>query len=446
MKKWMTLLLAMAMLLGLCACDNAPDTENPPAAPTTQGQSGPTNPTEPSAPSAPSTEAVSPVGIYRLTGLSTESPDTYHEMGYGELCIYADGTGVIYFDDYYHDFVWFMEEGKLIANTTDESGIAIEGILKDGMMELVYENNIYLRFQLKTQQELEQESVDYLRDCMADSKMTMAVAYLGWYEGDEDLDAWLNRTCPKILEEYPFIANIPQERIVGDRGEVYILVPKEPDAQMDIHLLAEDTAEVTGTLYESETGEPVLLMCNYSGAYPNTCVTVAGGSLEFYPQLGDMGGVVIPINDGLEKLMFDFSDYFEVTQDYYQGMLANGWRLTDEDYLISTCWIYYEDAPEDRCWLLNINGDSVQLELLVDGVTVEAQHCEGTWALNYSDDDGLTYLFVNMLRADGEPIAGEYVVLQSPNEPGILLGIQEGQEQLPVPCEEDASFWWGSVG
>ena len=274
----------------------------------------------------------------------------------------------------------------------------------------------------------------------------MAVAYLGWCEGDEDLDVWLSRTCPNMLEQYPFITSIPQDRIVGDRGEVYILVPREADAQVDIHLLAEDNGEVTDTLYESETSEPVLLMCNYSGAYPNARVTIAGGSLTFYPQLGDMGSVVIPINDSLEKLMFDFSDYLEMTQDYYQGMLANGWRLTDEEYLTSTCWNYSEDTPEDCRWVLNIDGDTVQLDLLVDGARVEAQHCEGTWSLNYSDNDGLTYLFLNMLRGDGETVAGEYVVLQCHYDTGILLGSHDGQSQLPVPCEEEATFWWGSVG
>lgn len=439
MKRILLLLLAAAMLFVLCACDNAPDTNEPATAPTTQTQPDPTKPTEPAV-------TIDPTGIYRITGLSTEGPDDYHEIDYGELCVYEDHTGDIFFDDYYHDFTWVMEGSQFIATTADELNITIQGVLKDGVMELVYEENVYLRFQLKSPAELEQETLDNLRNCMVGTVEQMAVAYLGWYEGDEDLDVWLSRTCPNMLEQYPFIGSIPQERIVGDRGEVYILVPREADAQVDIHLLAEDNGEVTDTLYESGNSEPVLLMCNYSGAYPNARVTIAGGSLTFYPQLGDMGSVVIPTNDSLEKLMFDFSDYFEVTQDYYLGMLANGWRLTDEEYLTSTCWNYFEDTPEDRCWVLNIDGDTVQLDLLVDGARVEAQHCEGTWSLNYSDNDGLTYLFLNMLRGDGETVAGEYVVLQCHYDTGILLGSQDGQAQLPVPCEEEATFWWGSVG
>lgn len=86
MKKWMTLLLVLTMLLCLCACDNTPDTEEPTVASTTQSQPDPTEPTDPVEPPA----AGNPVGVYRCTGLSTESPDNYHEMDYGQLCIYED--------------------------------------------------------------------------------------------------------------------------------------------------------------------------------------------------------------------------------------------------------------------------------------------------------------------------------------------------------------------
>lgn len=436
MKRTLLLLLTTAILAGLCACGESTDTDvtNPIDRPTIQDQPEATNPAV----------IVDPAGVYRLTGLSTEGPDAYQEMDFGELCVYEDNSGDIYFDDYYHDFTWAMEGNQFIATTTDDPSVTIQGALNDGVMELKYEENIYLRFQHKTPAELEQETVDYLRNCMIDTAERMAVAYLGWYEGDEMLGAWLTRTCPNMLAQYPFIANIPQERIVGDRGEVYILVPKEYDARLNIYLLPEKTDGDKGTLYEGQTGEPVLLMCNYAGSYPSTYVAVTDDKAEdliFYPQLGDMGAVVVPTNDGLEDLMFDFSDYFEVTQDYYQGMLANDWQLTDEAYLTSTCWNYYEDTVEERCWVLNLQEDGmVQLDLTVDGVA--ADHYEGSWGLNWSDNDGLTWMYLNL----GDAFEGECVVLQCPYDVGILLGIKEDLGNLPVPCDENATFWWGSVG
>lgn len=442
MKKWMTLLLAMAMLWCLCACDNTPDPENPPAAPTTQSQPDPINPTDPPV-------TASPVGVYGCTGLSTEGPDDYREAEYGELRVNADGTGGIYFDDYLHEFTWEMNGDRFFAVTSDEPSISIEGILKDGMMELVYEENVYLRFQMKTQQELDQEAVDYIRVGMEDTVQKMAVAYLGWFEGDENISVWLRRNCPQMLEAYPFLARIPEERIVGEHGEVYCLVPKDHRAKVTISLLKDDgSVEGQQILHRSENGEPVLLMCNFDGSYPNTEVFVqesTGEELRFYPQTGDTNAVVIPTNDSLEKLMCDFTDYFEVLGDYYRAMLAQDWYFPDEEYLMSTCWNYQEDTPEDRCWILNLGGDALQLDLSVDGVT--AERYTGTWSLNYSDDTGLVYLWLDLLREDGEEIIVEYVVLKCPYDNSILLGTPEDQEGLPILNGEDyISFWWGSVG
>ena len=71
----------------------------------------------------------------------------------------------------------------------------------------------------------------------------------------------------------------------------------------------------------------------------------------------------------------------------------------------------------------------------------------GTWSLNYSDGTGLVYLWLDLLRDDGEQIAVEYAVMKYPYDNGILLGIHEGQDGKPVlNGENQVSFWWGSVG
>lgn len=71
----------------------------------------------------------------------------------------------------------------------------------------------------------------------------------------------------------------------------------------------------------------------------------------------------------------------------------------------------------------------------------------GTWSLNYSVGTGLVYLWLDLLRDDGEQIAVEYVVMKCPYDNGFLLGIHEGQDGKPVlNGENQISFWWGSVG
>ena len=66
--------------------------------------------------------------------------------------------------------------------------------------------------------------------------------------------------------------------------------------------------------------------------------------------------------------------------------------------------------------------------------------------MNYSDNDGLTWLYLNMLSSNGTAFEGECVVLKGGYEASIVLGTREGQGRLPVPCEEEITYWLGSVG
>jgi hypothetical protein len=194
MRKLTILLLILTMVL--CACGDAPEKSGPTTTPTTRKLPESTASAEPDEPVV----TANPAGVYRITGLRTGDSGAYDEREYGELCVYEDHTGDIYFDEHYHDFTWVMEGSSFIATTTDEPSITIHGTLSNGVMELVYEENLHLRFEIRTQQELEQEAMDYLREWMVDSVETMAVAYLGWYGGDEALSDWLKKMAPNMLE------------------------------------------------------------------------------------------------------------------------------------------------------------------------------------------------------------------------------------------------------
>lgn len=435
MKRIAFLLLAAVMVLSLCACSLIkPPAETPP-------QSDPTEATQPK-------ETADPVGTYRCIAISADGPDAYQETDYGKLCIYADGTGDVYFYENYYDFDWEMDENRFLATPHDLPDVSLEGTLEDDIIVLIHEKTTYLRFQRMTKEELEKEALDLLRYMMEDTKEQMAVAYLGWIEPGEDLQTWLAENCPELQLEYPILTSIPQERIVGDSGEVYCLVPRDPQAKLTINLLKDNAEGIQDVLYEREDGQPVLLLCNNGDAYPNTQVILTestGEELTWKPLLGDAGGVCLPTDDMLDKLMFDFSNYMELYQDEYVVKLIYGWQLPDEAYLASTCWNYYEDTPEERHWVLNLSGDgTVQLDLTVGNEN--AEHYEGTWGLNYSDNDGLTWLYLNMLSSNGTAFEGECVVLKGGYEASIVLGTREGQGRLPVPCEEEITYWQGSVG
>ena len=88
----------------------------------------------------------------------------------------------------------------------------------------------------------------------------------------------------------------------------------------------------------------------------------------------------------------------------------------------------------------------MELDLIADGAFVKEEHYAGTWSLNFSDNDGLTWLYLDMLRADGTAFRDACVVMKSEYEVSIVLGVRNGQGRLPVPCEEEISYWQGSLG
>ena len=67
-----------------------------------------------------------------------------------------------------------------------------------------------------------------------------AVAYIGDIDGKlSDLTVplrdWMNDTAPGLCAEYPFIRNIPQERVVDDSGSLFCVVPHDPNATVAVN-------------------------------------------------------------------------------------------------------------------------------------------------------------------------------------------------------------------
>lgn len=446
MKKWMTLLLAMAMLLCLCACDNTPDTEEPTAAPTTQGQPDPTDPADPTEPPV----TVSPVGVYRCTGIRTSQDTQYQEVSHGGIEIYDDGEALIYFDDYIYDLSWTVEGNQFSAITMDETALPVEGILNNDEMEVLFDG-ISLRFQKKTQQDIADEAVFYLQEMMDGTPQRCAAAYLGWFEEAGSVQSWLQEQCPIALEESPFVSLIPEDRIIGTGGEMYCIVPADADASVTVSLMLDGTEDVREVLYQAESGEPFLLMCNAGGFYPDTRVTLTdstGEEFTWYPQIGRFYVLEIPENDSQEKQVLDLSVYHELYPYGYNEWLANEWWMATEEDLIATCWNFYENTSQDRGWVLDLSGEgTARLYLTVDGVSVDAECYEGTWSVDYSDGTGLTYLTLDITSTEGGKINGSYVVLVSPEKREILIGTDADQQTLPVPNDGYYfAIWWASVG
>ena len=469
MKHTLCLLLSLAVLLSLCACGGDPNpTELPETTPTIQGKPGSTEPTQKvTVPTDPVVTA-DPKGVYRCTGIHAKGEAEYQEAPAGNAIeLYNDGYGLIYVDDYIYDLYWTAQGNQFTATTVGEVELPLEGTFSGDVLEVVFDG-IYLRFEKKSQEEFAAEAVDFLRMMMEGTPQKFAVAYLGWKEEAEALQSWMEEKCPALLDNEPFISLIPQEQIIGTAGEVYCVVPADPNCKVQVRRL-QDTpyAEEEGiqeVLYEAESGEPVIVMCNAGDFYQDTQVIFTdseGNRTLWYPQTGEYGMALIPDNENLEELAYDFSYYSEVYPYGYNIWLSLGWEPATADDLTATCWNhYYEKVVGDELitcyWSLNLQEDgSAELDLMGQESTETCVLYTGNWSLNMFDDVNTVVLDLtcveglDQLAAElPEKITDEFVTLRAPEEDNIIFGIREGQQSNPIftEAEDYYSVWWGAVG
>ena len=118
-------------------------------------------------------------------------------------------------------------------------------------------------------------ALGWLRDRIDFPATMFGAAYLGYVGGlfeegfEAGFPAWLWETNEAMLLEYPFIAEIDEEHIIGGAGHLYCIVPVDENATVAINRVQwnekTQTDEVTEVLYRSESGEPVLLFANLDG-------------------------------------------------------------------------------------------------------------------------------------------------------------------------------------
>ena len=184
-------------------------------------------------------------------------------------------------------------------------------------------------------------SLEWLRDRIDFPTTRFGAAYLGYVGGlfEEGFEAgfpsWLLETNEALLLEYPFIAEIDEEHIIGGAGHLYCIVPVDENATVAINRVQWNekthTDEVTEVLYRSESGEPVLLFANLDGiAYEaDTQVFItdnSGNTCEWYPSLDAMSYLAPCISEAGDYLSFDFTEYaWYNAPAEFSAWLADGW-------------------------------------------------------------------------------------------------------------------------
>ena len=263
-------------------------------------------------------------------------------------------------------------------------------------------------------------SLNSLRQAMAGTSQIFAVAYLGYHntvDAYEPVDPYevIQQEVPQLCADLPFLLEIPQERIIGERGDLFCIVPLDADAQVAVSMCAWDMVNeeyiYEESLFFSETGEPILLFCNDYGWEPDTQLFISGpsGTAIWYPYIDDNQCAAPLRNDNWEELFLDFSPYREMLAANYRSATENvEWEAvipTQED-LIGSTWVwqrYLKDGSEVSC-SVTFNQDYLNVRWY-DGIdAVEHVYYNAPWTLEHKDGYAVLTIdfaeFAGVLRYD----------------------------------------------
>ena len=304
------------------------------------------------------------------------------------------------------------------------------------------------------------ESLALLRKSMAEvPDYIFAAAYISSAAGGPDdfelpIQEWVSKAAPELCAQYPFVRNIPRERVVGSGGSLFCVVPRDPNASVVVNRIqwnekagGYDNVEV---LYRSESGEPFLVFaCADMGEAtdPDTEVIVTNSGeepLKWYPYYGI---VALPYSseDGREQ-GYDFTVYTQEENGDIDGDVR--WTGATGEQLTEYIWTWegdYENQPAMATMALTQGNSADQGRITFkwwyskdNGDPQEVY--EGDWLLT----DGGKFLGLTMTRSGGRQykkgeastsVEGAFRI-QVPEAFDIVpvLNISEGAkgERLPI--------------
>lgn len=324
------------------------------------------------------------------------------------------------------------------------------------------------------------DSLDLLRQELDERQQDerFAVAYIGDIDGKlSDLTVplrdWINDTAPGLCAQYTFVRNIPQERVVGDSGSLFCVVPRDPDATVVVNRVRWNEAkggyETLEVLYRSESGDPILLfISNDLGTVPTDTTELLltdshPDTLSWYPIPGI---VALPYDyENDRKLAYDFTFYSQEGNDGFGSDI--GWTCPTGSQLTQEVWAWQGNTDKPALATLELHANSSQEGdwgtatftwwYESDFVTPEEVYT-GDWGLT-GNGEYSGVLTLDMTRTGGkryqpgetERIIHDGFIVQVPMafEDYTYLSIDKGQHgsYLPVQIEPDTVLYfypqWG---
>ena len=287
-------------------------------------------------------------------------------------------------------------------------------------------------------------SLVIFRQTMVETPQLFAAAYLGYpenidQEAQADPYALMQENACWLCEDLPFLQQIPQERIVGETGELYCIVPRDENATIAVNRGIWDAesgmCEYTDVIYRSESGDPILLFCNGGGWEPDTQVVITdsdGTQVVWYPQLDDNRCAMPLRNDDWEDLFFDFSPYREIIMAKHRQLKDTQWGMPTAEMLEGTTWVLDGFLKDGRVTSYQVAFEEYVLSVRWnDGIDEEDhEYLYAPWELTY--DEGFAILSIDF----GE-FAGvlRYNLLYHDFYELLYVAMDAVQEDMPIGWE-----------
>lgn len=286
----------------------------------------------------------------------------------------------------------------------------------------------------RSERDVSQARTQQLMDA---SNQFFAVAYLGYMDAEPQggLMDWIAAENPQLLQQCPFIAQIPQDRIIGTVGDVFCVVPRWNSSSIAVNQVVWNGSdyETEKVLYRAEVGEPILLTVD-SGAFAPVIllsVTEDDSSVLWYPGLDDANRVGLPY-DGEEALALDISLYESIHPDLYQLWFDSGYLYPTKTGLENTSWTASGTFGGRENWLfLDLNEDgSARFEWAWKDEAATQAVYTGTWDVFFENRG---FLKLDLTDENGKKLSDVFVVLIDMS--GECLVLDSSAEPAPLPID-----------
>lgn len=248
------------------------------------------------------------------------------------------------------------------------------------------------------------------------------------------LRAYFRENFSQMVEELPFLLEIPEDRILGEGELLYCVVPRNGSTSLAVNRVSWSYSgnseslglpepQVEEVLYRSENAQPLLVFVDYGfmdnshRRRPDIEISVVagnGGSVVWYPECYPESFLInAPIDEDYDPLILELEDL----TDNGLNNWGNGdeyWAAPTELELIDTNWYC------GGSWYMSLSGhdDSAPYYAgLVDIYQMPADGTEysGVWKM---DDE---CLYLQIIDGVGNVTKGRYPVALSPSAEELYI-------------------------